>query len=546
MHTLATRDEGKQRSRGRPPPAPAPRTPHPLQALQHAAGNRAVTHLLQRVVRDTAGKQIDPKRSVKRWAALTPDQRTWAYRMVNDVYRLYEFDDAADLFDVLEGAKPDPGAKKDHWRKSGSSKTTGAPLGVQDPLFEHHTRKATGGLLVKRQQTGFGAPIHVFGATSKHVSNWASFVDLHHDGARKKLEKAGKFVNPAEAELTKLHAEAIVHADVMDKQEVTEGEQLTLSSRDAVWAGVAVEQAVNAMWKLVARELATSRKSYAKARLPRWGQLQKGGMGTSVSATFRADGRQSVVAGSGADKEQFKPPWLVELDRRVDGVSLKSTYILGHLLNDNLGGPSAPYNIVPLTSNANGVHLNIVETVVKKKVLQMYDQMGSVHSPPRDPITEVTYGVTANYDGHPRRPHTNGWVDAYNFLLHITQQMKGQGGFKRSMSVGAFHNVLMLGTFSAFTVDGVNMTLNDAWAARLKPFMDVVAYDRLGTTVAQALERIDVISDVWLKEEELVPTKLLCHSTTMRGDDEDADGTLANVPIVNDIASFRMIEPVRG
>lgn len=44
-------------------------------------------------------------------------------------------------------------------------------------------------------------------------------------------------------------------------------------------------------------------------------------------------------------------------------------YIRGHLLNHNIGGPGEPFNLYPITANANSKHLQYVERGVKKWVL---------------------------------------------------------------------------------------------------------------------------------------------------------------------------------
>lgn len=43
-------------------------------------------------------------------------------------------------------------------------------------------------------------------------------------------------------------------------------------------------------------------------------------------------------------------------------------YIRGHLLNDNLGGPGEPYNLYPITANANKEHESVIESKVKQWV----------------------------------------------------------------------------------------------------------------------------------------------------------------------------------
>lgn len=49
-------------------------------------------------------------------------------------------------------------------------------------------------------------------------------------------------------------------------------------------------------------------------------------------------------------------------------LSNENKYIRGHLLNDNLGGEGEPYNLFPITANANKEHERVIESKVKKWV----------------------------------------------------------------------------------------------------------------------------------------------------------------------------------
>jgi hypothetical protein len=550
-----TPSERRPRARAGPPsPAAA------VLELQRGAGNHAVARavaeqpgrLLQRSLRKTDGTALNPKQSHVAWAKLTPEQRTLGLRLVNDKYKVYEFTDMQALYAVLTGAHPVPDPVESYWKKSGDPTAAGTGTGAQDPLLGYHTAEATGGLNVTEVTKPQRAPRHKFGETSPHKSNWASFVELHYHGAWKKLQDAGKYTGTAKATLDKLRARAIANADVMDKQEVREDEQLSMSSRGGVMSGVHVEDRVNEMWDLVATELKKPRATFARAALPRWGQLKQG-MGTRVDATFVSGANQSVVAGSAADTDLFYPPWLVQIGRRLN-VHARSLYVEGHLLNDNLGGPAAPYNIVPLTDNANKVHLGLVESYVKAKVLQMLDEeaLGSHGmSPSLNPITTITYSVEAKYDAFPRRTNTQRWINAYNLLLAITELLptikppKGLKAFDAKMSVKEFRDHLFGGSFMPHAAKGTTLNYKDTWGV-LQDAMNVVAFDRASTTLEAALKQMDAVSDVWLDEEKYVPTKLVCNAKTVRADgDEDEDGSLKDKEVENQIGLISFPEWTR-
>lgn len=62
------------------------------------------------------------------------------------------------------------------------------------------------------------------------------------------------------------------------------------------------------------------------------------------------------------------PPIWVNLDKdrikKLEG----TTYIQGHLLNNNLGGEGRRFNLSPITNSANGTHLNDIEKSIKEMV----------------------------------------------------------------------------------------------------------------------------------------------------------------------------------
>jgi len=519
-----------------------------LLALQRAAGNRAVSGVVQRVVQKPNKTVLNPKASHQKWAALTPQKRTQAYRMMNDFYRVYRFTDANHFYNYLAGLGPPPLKVKEYWRRQANPTATGTATGAKDPFFEEHDVEAAGGFGVTDKTVGLGgAPRHVFLETKKHASNWASFVELHHEGVVKRLQDAGKYKGKTQARIEALYAECLQHADVMDQQEVGSGDTLVMSTDGAVWSAVRIEQAVNKMWKRVAKRLGQPRGVYAQAVLPRWGQLHQG-MGTSVGVVFRGDVKQSIVAGSKAETAQFMPPWLEELRQRIT-MEAKSQYIEGHLLNDHLGGTATAYNIVPLTEQANHAHLNLVETHVKLKVLQMLDEQALGRhgkSPVFDPISRVEYRVEADYAGWHQRANTKKWIDVYNFLKAVIALLPTvKAKYTGAMKVKKFHDKLLGGSFMPHVVNGHLLNYADTWGV-LQEAMNVVAWDRNATTLEEALDRIDVISDVWLAEEKYAPVALDCNAKTVRASgDEDDDGKVTGVRIPNQIGLIRFAAPVR-
>jgi len=492
-----------------------------------------VTAVAQRVILKNNGSILNPKKSSAKWNLLTEAQQTKALRLINDHYRGYYFRDYDHFFAYMNGTD-DPTKIDASWRKQAGG-IDSKPYGVQDPFVEHHDDTGKGGLGIENQVVfGFGGSSLRFKETTSHTSNWANFVELHYDKGMKMLMDASKWGGKVQTDMEGYYNEAIKNAEIMDHQFATKKTALDLSTKNNVWAGVAVEQNVNKMRKLVAAETGTSKKTIPKAILPKWGALYKG-MGTSVNADFYGGKNQSVVVGSKADKTAFKPHWLEGLDRRIGAVNT-SYYIEGHLLNDNLGGPAAPYNIVPLTGDANAVHLHLVETFVKKKVLEMtWEQksQGLGFSPLVNPIDYIHYDVTADFSKHPQRPATKQWIDAYNFLKDVIDKLK-----IKKLKVDVFRNNLLTGTYMPGQVNGKSLNYADTWNALQAAVNFVIPLpgDRANIDMAEMLRRFDLVSELFVEEEKYVPVKLICNSKTVRKDgNEDGDGRMSNVPVVNEI-----------
>jgi hypothetical protein len=108
-----------------------------------------------------------------------------------------------------------------------------------------------------------------------------------------------------------------------------------------------------------------------------FGGKSTGGYGSSMTATTLTNvGMPAGSVPSVSGNQDFN----VINQRRNQGGSY---YVLGHLLNHNLGGTGADWaNLTPLTRNANGNHEKKVESLVKNSV-----DAGNI----------VRYSVTANY-----------------------------------------------------------------------------------------------------------------------------------------------------
>lgn len=140
-------------------------------------------------------------------------------------------------------------------------------------------------------------------------------------------------------------------------------------------------------------------------------------VGTGMTAVFTSDRHPQ---GNPTEKPV---PWMKKLSERRDGSG--TLYVMGHLLNADLGGPSLDYNYVPLTgragffgaNGANRVHSELMEQIVKDKVLSIPD-----HG-----VTQVAYRVRANFGRAPRDTQINALTTALADMDTIAAEMETAG-----------------------------------------------------------------------------------------------------------------------
>jgi|GEM_PF-2803021 len=144
-----------------------------------------------------------------------------------------------------------------------------------------------------------------------------------------------------------------------------------------------------------------------------WGGLTPAGTGTGARIRYAPDGH---AEGTPTDA---KTPWMEELYRRKDGT--KTLFVMGHLINADLGGPGLDYNYVPLTgragwhgaNDANALHSKGIEQIVKTK----YAQLGG-------DVTALEYEVVADYSRGARTAQT----DQMRMALQKMAEIEGQLG----------------------------------------------------------------------------------------------------------------------
>lgn len=510
-------------ARGRAPAAAVRTAPNAILELQRAAGNAAVCRALhdqpavQRVMATNTQQVLEPAR-YRWWRELTSDQRTHGLSMVNDPYRFFVFatpDAARDHLRGVTGAA-DPVISPRLPRKQ-EDKTT-VDTG-EDKLFDSYDPRGTGGFRP--------------GATTGHRSNWAHYVDTQFTSAEHRLRKLVLSQNTRD-QLQALRATTMRHAAVMDRLEATATTQMNVHG-DTLQAAHEIEQSVNALWKWVARVKMKPREHYPRATVPRWGGLANG-MGTVVTVVFHWN--QALPAGSGASGTTTALDWEDSLSRRREGAI--GYYVRGHLLNDHVGGPAAPYNLVPLTNAANATHVENVEKYVKQAVDVMRDDERAArdgNSPPPDPTQEIFYHVAARWDGHPRHAAgTARWDTAYQQADQIVSMLVTNNVVGANTTVEQLRDALASGAVQQsapfLTWNNQPLTYQNIWTGFLKQPFEVVVANRAATTLDAAVAAVQDNAALWLAEDQLVPSHLDCDFAVRR---EQGDDVHERVVVRNDL-----------
>ncbi len=221
----------------------------------------------------------------------------------------------------------------------------------------------------------------------------------------------------------------------------------------------------------------------------RWDPTWKG-LGTKMQAILRPGtipvGSKPTIKDEGA--------WGTLADRGGKDAKTKM-YIMGHMLNDNIGGPGLAYNLTPLVGsnktggadNSNKLHLNMVEDDVKDACDEMQGSSSK--------IKEVRYSVEAVY-----------------------------GRTKRTAKITKLKDVLR--DYTAISTSDPSMTHNDAKKNLIgsgtldkSDIMNAckAIFTGPSTKAKQVRPKMEANVELWKAEDEYVPNYLHCEWSTFDG-----------------------------
>ncbi len=219
------------------------------------------------------------------------------------------------------------------------------------------------------------------------------------------------------------------------------------------------------------------------------GALTAQGAGTWMRARLTAD----MNVGSDTSASKKKIPWEDQhLVHRKEVPGGSTIYVLGHLLNENIGGTATAPNLVPLTAaklgttganDANALHLGIVEVIVKG-LHQRLASKSDATAP-----KEVWYEVGATPRSGAPRPGTTAMRQLADDFRKVHQTTLG-------------------GRADATVAEVYAVAPSAKLAAALRAVGSKKDADHHPAT--QVADLLDRNADLWVYEDTHVPLQLVC------------------------------------
>ena len=363
--------------------------------------------------------------------------------------------------------------------------------------------------------------------TSPQAKNWADFVEAQTQRAHAALlalmpadqaSPTGQRIMFGAWRLSDLRGKALVLAGELDAKQTpvasyvapqTSPYGLSLNAPRMLAALVAE------MWQVVIDERAaqgTPAPAGDEARalaapvplVPEWGPVTQLGAGTWVRAIYRMG---TTYPGGGAAEAVTTGHEDIYAHRGLTWDDKSKYFVRGHLLNDHVGGPSRPYNLVPIGghdspdvgSHVNWIQLHAAEGAVKLLVQALQGQFAQLqHGVAVQPgwLKRVEYYVRA--DLPEARPETKTMRWAADEWLRATRHCDAQ------------HPTVPA---PVTEVLGFLTGLPHPNIADLTAALDAVVPPRPSfhryTTAAEAARLMDLNARLWDLEDRAVPSRLV-------------------------------------
>jgi hypothetical protein len=535
--------------------------------LNAAPGQRQLAHELAHVVQDdsahsnarpTVVRRLFVNHATKKGfnlaghgkvfydVTLNAQQRAVADRLWNDPYEIYEFDS---LLDAMKWVQNRNGLIQPRAKTINPRPQQGGAVQQGDPFASAYDVQGQGGAMIDQLKVDdFLVPR--FRESVSHASNWGQFVDMLFAAIHKALTAAGVGQQLHDNVETQFRVKALGYADVLDRVESPAMSALTLGTTNTSLThalkslnGV-LSHTITQLNAHLGQHYKLATKIALRPSIPVWGPMIAGGMGSKVTMGFRPGG--SFAVGSKADSSA-DIPWKGVIGRRLVFDRSKTGYVFGHLLNDNIGGPAQPYNLVPLTHEANAIHINQVEKFVKIKYLEMLREQEFLKTGMTgNPITEIHYEVEAiPYTGE--RDNTKKWrraLEEYQVLLKDLRSNANKGvpkAYNTAIDTFVdFNSDVRAGLAPAFA----GLITDNKWEWLLRAMTCVQSLsEKITLDVMEA--RMQTMVQLWQDEDRLVPSHLKCVYRTVRANlKEDKDSSFDG-PVSNLLEQMPFEQPAR-
>ena len=233
-------------------------------------------------------------------------------------------------------------------------------------------------------------------ATEQHQHHWRDYFHMHANIAYKKAT-----TTKAQESIKGIYQHYKDQAVMMDDSEIYYQMDLDSEAIEEIRkAPIVMRAALEIMYETANETVFFGGLDTGALSIPKFGSMTPSGIGTSAEITINRNG--SFPQGSGAAPEHgANPYWYQQLNKRRN-INGGNQYIRGHLLNDHMGGPARPYNLVPLASDANMAHFGLIEKKAKQALVWMIKSRSTPTSPSLSDINSIYYWVGVLEQGQNR------------------------------------------------------------------------------------------------------------------------------------------------